>query len=386
VNARAPLFPASLLAVVLLLPSGAGAQKVVTEVPVLNPGMGTGVVGSGVSLGGAGLGKQGGGLDLSAPTLTGTHLPPAVSPSPVIAGPAASKVRAAVRPQADAVAPEVGSEATRKNLQVIGEKTRKIQGIIADEGKSPRAGEKASAVGSTVFDGGIAGKASPVSVGGIGVSQHSGLQPSRSGFSVREVRRTGTSRRQGWTADGRPAEYLDGGGFKDVLIHPASPEHLLTLFNQSARNDSSRSRTERDREMDRRVKPGKLGLTPKVVLSGALREVKEKSGTRTVHYLVQERVRGHMLERGTEADLVMVQALFQKLIQARLKIEDEVKLFDNIMIGATKSAPKKQAWVVDAGELEAVKPRSLIDKLLDRPDPLAAHYKKLYQRIAAKLR
>ena len=63
----------------------------------------------------------------------------------------------------------------------------------------------------------------------------------------------GANRRAAWTLDGRRAEYLDGGGFKDVLIHPDSQDHLVTLFNQAGAFKPGGSRSERDRETRHRA-------------------------------------------------------------------------------------------------------------------------------------
>ena len=80
-----------------------------------------------------------------------------------------------------------------------------------------------------------------------------------------------------------------------------------------------------------------------------------------------------------------MRALFDALVAARIRLEDRVKMLDNIMIGHTASRPGEQAWVVDAGEAERVPPVSWWDRLLRNPDPLRAYYDEVLRDISRTL-
>lgn len=181
----------------------------------------------------------------------------------------------------------------------------------------------------------------------------------------------GAGRRQAWLLDGKRAEYLDGGGFKDVLIHPDSPDHLVTLFNQAGAADPGGSRAERNREIEKRKPLVALGVAPQITGSG-LMEVKGQK--LPVAFLIQERVHGQALRDSPAKDLSLVEALFDKLVAARIKLEDDRKMAENLMIGRTRSRAARQAWVVDAGEAEKVPAQSFMDKLRGKPDLLRAYY------------
>ena len=101
-----------------------------------------------------------------------------------------------------------------------------------------------------------------------------------------------------------------------------------------------------------------------------------------VAYLIQERVYGETVQDAPRRDLALVAALFDQLVEARIKLTDEVRMSSNIMIGRTAAQPKRQAWVVDAGEAEKAPPFTLWDKMRGRPDPLRLYY----DRVLAELR
>ncbi|MFH1723656.1 MAG: hypothetical protein ABII00_03430 [Elusimicrobiota bacterium] len=402
--------PAGALALCLALPPGTTAQ--VKPVPVMNPGVGgsgaSGAVSTEAPSGG------GSGIELSAPTLTGTNLPSAASPAPVTRQPAARPavgVRPASAPgdaaEADALktpaatpgqAPAVGSKRTRQGLEGIRKKTGEVRRVLSGREDAEGRGRKASSINSSIFDGaGAAPDAErtpvPAVDAAVGGAARSGLRPAArtrsadeafSGILVREAAHTGNMRRESWKLDGRPAAYLDGGGFKDVLVHPLSPDHLVTLFNQAGARDTIGSRVERDRELARRRRLADRGLAPRVVLRARLNEVRD-DGSRVIAYFVQERVRGRTLSRIPPGELGHVRALFDSLVRARLKITDEVRLLDNIMIGRTVSDPRTRAYVIDAGEVDDVGARPLLDRWLGRPDPLAAHYDRLFEEIRAQV-
>ncbi|MBI5595933.1 MAG: hypothetical protein HY928_07580, partial [Elusimicrobia bacterium] len=205
------------------------------------------------------------------------------------------------------------------------------------------------------------------------------------GLTVGEVGHRGSARRRDWSVDGAAVEYVGGGGIKDVLAHPRSPDHVLALFNQHLRPDPSISRTERDVELAGRRRLAGLGVAPAVAVSGALRETRDK-GSQTIHYLVVEKVSGTTLAEASEADLPLVRALFKSLTEARLRLTDRVHLLDNLMVGTTASKRARQAWVVDAEGVEAAAPRGLLESWRGHPDELAAYYDGLYREVAAELR
>jgi len=210
----------------------------------------------------------------------------------------------------------------------------------------------------------------------------------------RRVARSGASRGEGWTVDGRPAARLSGGSFKEVLIHPVDPALVLKLFSQMGADDAAGSLSEKRRELRNVERLIAIGRAPRVVDQGALElETPSTKGKKVTGFIVQERVFGRELgdllrdpDRAVRArSLASARALFEDLIAARVKLEDEVKMHENISIGrAGRSGPVK-AWVLDAGEATRAAERSAMDKLLSRPDPLRAHYEKILARLAQLL-
>lgn len=163
------------------------AGAAVTEVPVLKTG-----VGGGAGAAGAMTGSQGtlnSPINLSLPTLNGTHLPSAASPTPLTesggisptSGFSAPKTgKAAAAPNAVFKAPAtlpsriqpvksrkgatedgklspetpaVGSEGFRRSLKSVGEDTGGIRKTLGKE-EGEGGGEKSSGIGSKMFDGG----------------------------------------------------------------------------------------------------------------------------------------------------------------------------------------------------------------------------------------
>lgn len=205
------------------------------------------------------------------------------------------------------------------------------------------------------------------------------------GGKFRSFRRASKgSGRRDWTFDGTPAEWLDGGGFKDILIHPDDDDYLIALFSQAGSRDPHGSIEERDRELNRRKRLGAAGLSPRVTLIGRV-PVDGGGGGRIMGYFIQERVRGRTLRGSSSKALKLVRALFEKLVAERIKLEDTVHMLDNIMIGRTRSSGGIKAFVVDAGEAEYQGPRPLKDRLLNRPDPLRAYYAGIYRDIESQL-
>jgi hypothetical protein len=212
--------------------------------------------------------------------------------------------------------------------------------------------------------------------------------------SPRRVVRRGVSRGDGWEVDGRPAARLSGGSFKDVLIHPEDPALVLKLFSEIGAKDTAGSLSEKRREL-RNLQPLlAIGRAPGVVEQGALAlETSSTKGTMITGYIVQKRVFGRELgEIMRDPDpkvralaLAETRALFEDLIAARVKLEDKVRMGENVSIGVAGRGGPVKAWVLDAGEATRVAPRGAMDKLLGRPDPLRAHYERILARLAQLL-
>jgi len=349
-----PLWRAPLL---LLLGARVFAAQV-GEVPSLSPSVGGGQ---------AGIGAVQPGTSLAAPSApkiglgAATVLPSVVLPKASIsARPVQAKVVAAPLEAPKAV-PKTADQQLKAVSRGAAEITRSI-------GEGSAGAEQGQASLTRLYESSAksAPQAAPVFGGSAAPRASKGL------------------RRSDWNIGGRRIQYLAGGGFKDVLIHPDDPELLLTLFSQAG-SEGGGSRIERDRELSRRVPLERQGLSPKVTAKGAL-EVQDGNRLRTVHYLVQERVRGSTLREAGREELALVRALFEKLIESRIKLEDRVRMADNIMVGSTRSGKARRAFVVDAGEAESVPAPSLMDRLLGRPDPLRTYYDEVYKDLARSLK
>ncbi len=200
--------------------------------------------------------------------------------------------------------------------------------------------------------------------------------------SPRSVVRRGASRAEGWTVDGLPARRLSGGGFKEVLIHPLDSSLVIKLFSEIGAKDAAGSLAEKRLELRNLGPLLRAGRAPRVVSDGALELQAPSRGKRTVGYILQERVDGRELgdllrDRDPavrSGALKEVRALFDDLVAARVKLEDRVKMRENISIGRTGAGGAAKAWVLDAGEATLAAPRGGLDKLLGRPDPLRAYY------------
>ncbi len=355
----------------------------VKEVGPVSPSLGSGGSIAGGQAGSGATGSQA--LSPRQVSLSAAGLPALALPkASVSAGPGAS--RASVGP-ARAAAPSAAApdaSAPKDQLDSAGKTAEGSLKTLQAEPGAP--GEESASSLSTAFDG--AGKPGPGSGPGLALSVSqpsassipSGLKASPS--TVASIRK-GPGRRD-WAIGGKKAEYLDGGGFKDNLIHPESHEHLLTLFSQAGASREGGSRIERDREASRRAPLEVLGLAPRMVSKGML-EVQEGAKSRPAAYLIQERVFGVSLGRASAADLPKVRALFDTLVAARIRLEDRVKMSENIMIGHTASRPGERAWVVDAGEAERVPTLSWWDRLLKKPDPLRAYYDEVLRDISRTL-
>ncbi len=199
----------------------------------------------------------------------------------------------------------------------------------------------------------------------------------------RMVVRRDAGRSTGWEVDGVAAQRLSGGGFKDVLIHPTDSKLVLKLFSQAGADDASGSLSEKRREM-RNLEPLlAIRRTPRVLAQGALElTTPSTKGAKVTGYIVQDRVEGRelgdLLRDGDPAvraaALTEVTALFEELIGARIKLEDDRKIEENVSIGLAGKSRTPKAWVLDAGEVSVSPTRSAMDKLLGRADPLRAYY------------
>jgi hypothetical protein len=212
--------------------------------------------------------------------------------------------------------------------------------------------------------------------------------------SPRQVVRRGASRGEGWEVDGKPATRLSGGSFKEVLIHPSDPALVLKLFSEIGAKDAAGSLSEKRREL-RNLEPLlAIGRAPAVVDQGALAlRTPSTKGSMITGYVVQKRVFGREVgEMLRDPDpkvraraLAETRALFEDLIKARIKLEDAVKMGENLSIGREGRSGPVKAWVLDAGEAERVAERTMMDKLRSRPDPLRAYYERILAKLAQLL-
>jgi len=206
--------------------------------------------------------------------------------------------------------------------------------------------------------------------------------------------RRGASRSEGWEVNGRPARRLSAGGFKEVLIHPADGTLVIKLFALSGANDTAGSLAEKRRELRNMEPLLKIGRAPRVVEQGALEFQTPSSAKRPTGFIVQERVAGRELgELLADPDpavraraLKEARALFEDLIGARIKLEDGVKMHENISIGRAGKSRTEKGWVLDAGEATVVAERGALDKLLGRPDPLRAYYESVLAALSRRAR
>ena len=378
---------APLCALWLALPACALAAKV-GEVPPLSLELRAGpraVPAAGAGLSGPSLVSPG----LQAGALQPGLLPPSVIPqASVSASPGAAVVAAPAAQTAQpmrpgVVRPALVQEEPARGRRILpgakGQLDEAFQASAGDQGLLKARDEKARSAGSVVFDAGSKAdrqaSADPVFAG-----------PSAAAGGLRTIfaAAQGAGRRD-WSIGGRPATYLGGGGFKDILVHPDDPEALLTLFTQAGSNDAAGSRAERDRDLVRHRALAAQDLAPRVLGQGSL-VVSQARGSRQVSYYVQERVHGKPLAEASAADLPLVRELFDRLVAARIKLTDRNQMLQNILVGRTRSQPGRRAIVVDAGEAEAVPPRGLMDRLAGRPDPLRQYYDGLLKEISPQLK
>ncbi|UPT73565.1 MAG: hypothetical protein M0D55_17145 [Elusimicrobiota bacterium] len=204
------------------------------------------------------------------------------------------------------------------------------------------------------------------------------------------IARTGASRGEGWTVDGRPATRLSGGGFKEVLIHPSNEQLVIKLFSELGAKDTASSLSEKRAEL-RNLEPLlEVGRAPKVVDQGAVKFQAPGRGEQTTGFVVQERVAGRELgDMLRDPDpavrsraLAETRALFEDLIAGRIKLEDRVKMSENLSIGRAAGAGPEKAWVLDAGEVSRVAKPGLVDRALGRPDPLRTYYESVLADLA----
>lgn len=199
----------------------------------------------------------------------------------------------------------------------------------------------------------------------------------------RSIVRRGASRGEGWEVDGMPARRLSGGSFKEVLIHPSDQSLVIKIFSEIGAKDAAGSLSEKRLEL-RHLQPLlRIGRAPQVVEQGALElRTPSSGGKKITGYIIQERVIGRELgdmlrdsDRAVRSRaLKEARSLFEDLIAARIKLEDRVKMHENISVGRAGKSEAEKAWVLDAGEATLVAERGMLDKLLDRPDPLRAYY------------
>jgi len=310
-------------------------------------------------------------IQMSVPTLTGSGAPvlaPVLSPAPALVQPAAlqaSVVAAAAVPVLPNSAVTATPKALAGNVQPAPSsvETPADPGLILfDQARERAAGEPAEFV------------------------------------PPRAVVRRDAGRSTGWEVDGVAARRLAGGGFKDVLIHPADSSLVLKLFSQAGADDAAGSLSEKRREM-RNLQPLlALRRTPRVVAQGALEltmpSAKGAPVKKVAGFIVQDRVEGSelgdLLKDGDPAvraaALTEVTALFEELIGARIKLEDDREIEANISIGLAGRGRTPKAWVLDAGEVSVAPPRSALDKLLGRADPLRAYYDKILAGLYRRAR
>lgn len=201
--------------------------------------------------------------------------------------------------------------------------------------------------------------------------------------SPRSIVRTGATRGEGWTIDGKPAERLSGGGFKEVLIHPTEPTLVIKIFDQAGARDTAGSLSEKRLEM-RNLEPLlAIGRAPRVIENGAVElQTPSTKGKMNAGYIVQERVNGRSLgdmlkdtDPAVRSQAIReARALVEDLIAARIKLEDRVNMHENISVGVSGKGTAVKAWVLDAGEATRVAAPGMMDKIMGRPDPLRAYY------------
>ena len=336
----------ALLFLVLTRPAWAGQIEAPVSVEVA-PGAQAGSIGSVLGAPAP--------VQLTVPSLTGSAAPslaaalaPAPSPRP------AALQAAALQPAAAKPVPVLPASAVAPAKAAV-----KPAAAAAGAGSAASAPDGRADAGRAFFD------------------QGGAVEP------LRSVVRRGQTRGEGWEVDGRPAERLSGGGFKEVLIHPSDPRLVIKLFSGAGARDEAGSMAEKRLEMKNLSPLLRIGRTPRVVEQGGL-EMKTpsvKSG-RTTGYIVQERVVGRELgDLLSDPDpsvraraLEQARALFDELVAARIKLEDRVKMHENISVGRAGGRPGTKAWVLDAGEATVVAERGLMDRMLGRPDPLRAYY------------
>lgn len=164
--------------------------------------------------------------------------------------------------------------------------------------------------------------------------------------------------------NGLPAAYVGSGDIKEVLLLPASPALVVKVFY--AKHESSAPEMLREAAALKTLAP--LAVAPRLLEQGARMIRGREAG-----YMVQERVRGSIIdERVTAAQLAHVRRLFNKLRGAGLELTDtamDFKLRENIMIGTTLSGPR-QAYLVDpavkVSEKTGAELNAFYDGLLDR--------------------
>ena len=339
------------------------------EAPVageLSPGGRTGAAGSSL---GAPIPIQ-----LSVPSLAGAGLmaaAPAVAPVPLAVAPAAAK------PIAPAAAKAAAPPVLPKSAVTAAGRADGPRALAEGRAAAPSAPDAAAGddAGRIMFDQGGAR--------GEGVAE--ALAP------VRSIVRRSESRSKGWEVDGRPTERLSAGGFKEVLIHPGNPHLVIKVFALTGAKDAAGSLSEKRLEMRNLLPLLDIGRAPRVVEQGALElRTPSSGGKRTTGYIVQERVFGRELGdmlrdpdpaiRGRA--LKEARALFEDLIAARIKLEDEVNMHENISVGRAGGGAAVKAWVLDAGESTLVAGRGTLDKLLGRPDPLRGYYEKVLAALS----
>lgn len=348
------------------------------EAPVageFSPGARTGAVGS--SLGAPTP------IQMTVPSLAGAVAPgpaPALAPVPVLAPPAAVQ---ALTPKSPAVQPAAA-------VVPVLPSSGKIKPAASAPGPSAEPGEDA---GRVLFDRGP-GKVLDPDLPPVDVVDRFAKRPIDF-RSPRSVVRRGASRGEGWEVDGVPARRLSGGSFKEVLIHPADPNLVIKLFSEIGAKDAAGSLSEKRREL-RNLEPLlALGRAPRVVEQGALElETPSSRGRKTTGYIVSERVVGRELgdllgdpDPAVRARaLKEARALFDDLIAARIKLEDGVKMHENIAVGRAAERGPLKAWVLDAGEATRVAERGALDRLFGRPDPLRAYYDAVLAGLSRRAR
>lgn len=315
-------------------------------------------------------------IQLTVPSLSAAVAPtlaPALSPVPAAVSPAALKPAALApavdSPKANRPVPVLpGSAVTAARPQALDGGVQAAPSAEVEPGADP---------GRALFDqGGARGEGAPTV-----------LEP------LRSVSR-GASRSEGWVVNGRPARRLSAGGFKEVLIHPADASLVIKLFALTGANDPAGSLAEKRRELRNMDPLLKIGRAPGVVEQGALEFQTPASAKKPTGYIVQERVDGRELgEMLADPDAAVraralkeARALFEDLIAARIKLEDRVKMHENISVGRAGGSRTEKAWVLDAGEATVVAERSVMDKLLGRPDPLRAYYESVLAALSRRAR